>query len=188
MNKIEITAKNTAQKILAALGGGLNEAAEIYAQYISSGGDPVAIRKASSIPNNVWSALEDIAAGRVDTRLFFLPASVQSALKQLPAHAQSDAIEKGVELLAKDNSCIKVKLAELNHEQAKQVFAPNGTIRTPAEQAAVLKAETKQTMAAKVMPPISGYEVAKGKLHVFQPHTFTAAELSMILCRMVEGK
>ena len=169
-----------AQQITEALAGGLIKAAQIYKQFVDDGGDAMALRDASPLPAQVWANLEDVATGRVNPKLFLLPANTARAVKRLPITAQTEILDNGVELLAKDESQILVKTKELTPGQAKQVFGQNG-VRTISEQAAYIKANIRQPVVIKAS---TVWEIRKGKLVVLRPTELTMAELHNILAQM----
>jgi hypothetical protein len=166
-----------ANNIVTALAEGLTKASLIYKEYVDQGGDVDELQRVSGLPSDLWQTLEDVATGRVDVRVFCLPAHTQRAIKKLPPTKQKSVLEHGVEVLANDNSAITVPIQELTSKQRSQVFY-RGNIRSLSEQAAWLK-----TLA----PPMENDKVCfvKGDCLVIQaPTTLTMSEIHQYLAQM----
>ena len=178
---VKIDAKATATRIVEALAGGLQAAADIYRDYVAQGGDPMELRRAAPVSADLWRTLDDVATGRIDVRALCLPGAVCRSVRLLPKVTQSSIIDKGVDVLATDGSSLKVRVNELTAVQAAQVFAHDG-VRSPAQQAAWLKEQT----TSHPLPPKTHvqFEVRRGKLVVYEPCELSMADLHRLLAQM----
>lgn len=178
---VKIDAMATALQIVQALASGLQAAAKVYRDYVEAGGDPMELRRHAPVSADLWRTLDDVATGRIDTRLLVAPAAVARPMRLLPKVTQAAMLDNGVEVLAADGSAIRVRVHELTAAQAAQVLGPNG-IRSISEQAAWIKANT--AAAALPKPPPVQFEVKGGKLRIYGPVELTVGDLHRILAQM----
>ena len=177
---VKLNPKTTAQAIVDALASGLVKAAGTYKDYVTAGGDPMALREHAPISADVWKVLDDVAVGRIDPRAFALAPTIARALMRLPVAEQSKLLDSGVELASSDRSKIRRKLSELSISEARMAFGPQG-VRTVPQQVAALKVATPKTFEEK---PKAQFEVANGKLIVYCESSFSRLDLIRILGQM----
>ena len=173
--------RDVARQIVEALAGGLQAAADVYRRYLEAGGDPMALRPHVPMSADLWRTLDDVAAGRIDTRTLCLPGRAASAIRALPKTTQTEILDGGVDILAIDGSTIRVPVAQLTAAQTAQAFGPNG-LRAASEQAAWLKAQV-----SPAPPPTrhaAQFEVKRGRLVIYEPVELSMSDLHRILAQM----
>jgi hypothetical protein len=124
--------------------GDVVESFRVYARMLDAYPDTARDMFAEAFPGNSpeqWSIFEAIGRDNMDVRLLDgAYAPYRHHLRRLPIATQRLALDGGVEVLTVDKGMLRVKVAHLTPDQAKQVFHGR-TIRDEAAQRAWIEAQ-----------------------------------------------
>lgn len=196
LNEKNITAAPDYIKLFAMaiedIGKSLKNAAMIYAGAIKK--YPDAKKKFEEyFPRmaGTFARFEAIAQGTIREDVFYLTGEVGDKIRRLPLSSQNDIMERGVPLLTANGDHLMISADAITALQARQLIAPDGTLRTLAQQKAWL--ESQKTRALRTPVRVSeqtvlrgpAYEVRDGKLVVYREIALDRKQLFEILGKMI---
>ena len=180
---------------LKDLKNSLSNAAAIYGKALEK--DPRARENFERcFPNHreFFNKLEAFYKGMIREDVFFIGGEVGEKIRRLPMPAQTELVEKGVELLTADGNHMIVRADTITPFQARQIISNNGTIRNLKQQKAWMesqKSRKKISAAASASEPKmtvlprKPYEVKDGVLYVYGNAKFDKQMLFDILREML---